>query len=201
MSALVGGLDEVGYGAWAGPMISVVAVFDDTSISKLPHGVTDSKKTTEKQRSALYIPIINACVDVGVGHVWPMEIDQMGVARALQECYRRAIDELKHPPSTLVVDGSNKVACWRGKQLVEPKADLNHPPVSAASMIAKHLRDTMMVDYAKKYPPYHWERNKGYGTHDHEEAIKMYGLVIDMGDKSRYLHRKLYCRKIQVRIS
>lgn len=201
MSVLVGGLDEVGWGAWAGPIISVVAVFDENSIAKLPSGVRDSKQTTEKHRSASYPLLIQACFDVGVGHAWPWEIDQIGPYCALQRSYKRALEELKHLPPKLIVDGSHRVDAFKGQQQVEPKADVKYQVVSAASMIAKHMRDTMMIDYAKKYPPYRWERNKGYGTHDHEEAIKMYGLVIDMGDKSRYLHRKHYCRNIQVRIA
>lgn len=194
---LIGGLDEVGYGAWAGPVISVVAVFSTEGLSKLPAGVTDSKKTTEKQRAMLYLPILAAAQDVGVGHAWPFEIDSLGVSQALQLCYARALFDLKEQPRTLIVDGSNDVWRYGGKQIVEPKADLNHPQVSAASMIAKYLRDTMMVDYAKTYPGYGFEKHKGYGSHQHEEAIKKLGILVnDNNDNNRYLHRKLYCRKV-----
>jgi ribonuclease HII len=196
---LTGGLDEVGYGAWAGPIISVVAVFDGKTRGLLPSGVTDSKKVTEKRRAAAFPLLIRACKDVGVGHAWPWEIDHMGVPWALQVSYERALNELSHYPTKLIVDGTNRVKVFSGEQVVEPKADLNHLEVSVASMIAKHMRDQMMIDYAKKWPQYHWEGNKGYGSHDHEEAIKMYGLVIDMGDKTNYLHRRLYCRKVLIR--
>lgn len=196
MSDLIGGLDEVGFGAWAGPIISVVAVFDADALRKLPAGVTDSKKTTEKQRSMLYLPIIDAAIDVGIGHVWPYEIDSVGVSDALQVCYARALHDLMSQPPTLIVDGNKSVWRYGGKQIVEPKADLNHPQVSAASMIAKHFRDRIMIDYAKLFPVYGWEKNKGYGSHDHEEAIRKHGILTT---EPHYLHRQLYCRKVLLR--
>lgn len=196
MHDLIGGLDEVGYGSWAGPIISVVAVFDTEGLHRLPPGVTDSKKTTEKQRSMLYLPIIRAARDIGVGHAWPWEIDCHGVSAALQLSYTRALQDLREQPPRLIVDGSNRVLRYFGEQIVEPKADLNHQQVSAASMVAKHLRDTMMVDYAKQFPGYGWESNKGYGSHEHEEGIHRLGLLIDNDNHNRYLHRRIYTRKV-----
>lgn len=196
MSDLIGGLDEVGYGAWAGPIISVVAVFDAEGLQKLPAGVTDSKKTTETRRSMLYLPIIAAAVDVGIGHAWPVEVDHLGVSRALQLCYARALEDLTYDFDRLIVDGANRVDAWGGPQLVEPKADLNHPQVSAASMIAKHFRDRIMIDYAKLFPVYCWEKNKGYGSHAHEEAIRKHGILTK---EPHYLHRRHYCRKVLLR--
>jgi ribonuclease HII len=198
---LIGGLDEVGYGSWAGPVISVVAVFDEEHLRRLPAAVTDSKKTTEKKRSMLFLPIITSTVDIGIGYAWPWEIDAYGASNSLQMSYRRALEDLSALPSTLIVDGVNRVTAFRGKQIVEPKADLNHPEVSAASMVAKHFRDTMMVDYAAKFPGYGWEKNKGYGSHAHEEGIKKLGLLVDLNDKQRYLHRRYYCRKVLLRTS
>lgn len=194
---MIGGLDEVGYGAWAGPIISVVAVFNNDTV--FPAGVTDSKKTTEVQRRSLYLPLCRLAVDVGVGHAWPWEIDHMGVRDALQLCYARALLEIRSEPEVLIVDGSNRVQAWKRRQVVEPKADLNHPQVSAASMIAKYLRDTMMADYARTYPQYGWEKNKGYGTFDHEQAIRTHGLMVDGVGTSNYMHRKIYCRKALLR--
>jgi ribonuclease HII len=198
-SDLVGGLDEVGFGAWAGPIISVVAVFDEKTRGLLPSGVTDSKKTTEKKRASAFPLLIRACKDVGVGHAWPWEIDGMGVTWALQTSYERALNELSHYPQKLIVDGTNRVKVYHGEQVVEPKADLNHLEVSVASMIAKHMRDQMMIDYAKQWPMYHFDKNKGYGSHDHEEAIKKHGILADPNAKTNYLHRRLYCRKVLIR--
>lgn len=196
MSPLTGGLDEVGYGAWAGPIISVIAVFP--AGTEYPAGVKDSKQTTEKQRSALYLPLCQLATDVGIGYAWPYEIDKWGAMEALQTSYLRAIEELNVKPTRLIVDGKNKVKYWLDPQLVEPKADVKYQEVAAASIIAKHLRDTMMADYAKQHPQYGWERNRGYGTFDHEQAIKKHGLLVE-GDQKTYLHRRLYCRKALIR--
>jgi ribonuclease HII len=197
---LIGGLDEVGYGAWAGPIISVVAVFDAAGLRRMPVGVTDSKKTTEKRRSMLFLPIIAAAVDVGIGHVWPYEIDSIGVSDALQLCYARALHDLIKQPPILIVDGDKQVRRYGGRQIVEPKADLNHPQVSAASMIAKHFRDEIMISYAKEFPGYDFENNKGYGSKTHEDGIKEHGFLYDANNPDRYLHRKHYCRKVAVRL-
>jgi ribonuclease HII len=194
-SSLVGGIDEVGYGAWAGPIISVVAVFNEKTRSLLPSGVKDSKKTTEKHRASTFQAIIAACEDVGIGHAWPWEIDTAGVPAALQLCYSRALDDLIRKPNTLIVDGDNPVGVFSGTQVVEPKADVNHIEVSAASMIAKHFRDRIMIDYARQFPAYHFDGNKGYGSSDHEAAIHKHGLLINNEDHSKYIHRWRYCRK------
>jgi ribonuclease HII len=199
MNRLVGGLDEVGYGSWAGPIISVVAVFRNEDLPKIPAGVTDSKKTSELQRRTLYLPLCQLAYDVGIGHAWPWEIDSMGVSPALQLCYRRALTDLRCEPEMLLVDGSNRVQAWRGHQLVEPKADFKYQQVSAASMIAKHFRDTIMIDYAKTFPQYDFANNKGYGSASHEQAIFRHGLLIDETNHARYLHRRIYTRKVMLR--
>jgi ribonuclease HII len=200
MSFLTGGIDEVGWGSLAGPIISVVTVFRETDLALLPGGVRDSKKCTEAQRDALYLPLCSSAYDVGVGHAWPWEIDQYGPYPALQLSYRRALDEV-HPtrkPDILYVDGKNRIEGWAGRQIVEPKADVKYLQVSAASIIAKVFRDTMMADYSRQYPDlnYGWKRNKGYGTDDHVAAIKKLGLLIDGTNKDRYLHRLSYCKKL-----
>lgn len=196
---LVAGLDEVGYGSWAGPLISVVAVFKNKDLPKLPTGVTDSKKTTEKTRSSLYLPLCQLAHDVGIGHAWPWEIDSMGVAEALQLSYKRAVLELRCQPSLLIVDGQNRVKAWPGRQHIEAKADFKYQQVSAASMIAKHFRDTIMADYSKKFPQYDFANNKGYGSDSHEQAIFTHGLLVDEKNHDRYLHRRLYTRKVLLR--
>ena len=202
-----GGLDEVGWGALAGPVISVVALLKDSDVPLLPPGVKDSKKTTEAQRGMLYPALCRIVVDVGVGHAWPWELDQYGPGNALQLSYKRAMEDLTIAvPEILYVDGNSEVKAWSGKQVVEPKADINHKQVSVASIIAKYLRDTMMIDYAKErkrrgLPDYGWEQNKGYGTQDHLEAIQAHGLLVDSNDSttnhSGYLHRICYCKNLR----
>lgn len=199
-TVITAGLDEVGWGALAGPIISVVAVFRTSDINLLPPGVRDSKKTSEAQRRMMYSPICNAAFDVGVGHAWPWEIDQHGPMEALQLSYRRAIEELhdSRKPTVLYVDGSNKVTAWKGRQIVEPKGDVKYREVSAASIIAKHFRDTIMEGYAKDFPQYQWQSNKGYGSADHIDAIRKNGLLVDGNDHSKYIHRLRYCKKLKL---
>lgn len=200
MNAITGGLDEVGWGSLAGPIISVVAVFRPQDLALMPPGVKDSKKTTDAQRRALFMPLCQAAYDVGIGHAWPWEIDTIQPYPALQLSYARAIADLlpERRPHLLYVDGKNRVAAWKGQQQVEPKADVKYVEVSAASIIAKVFRDTIMVDYSRILPEverYDWKSNKGYGSAGHEAAISQYGILADQTNKNRYLHRLTYCKK------
>lgn len=195
-TAILGGLDEVGYGALAGPFISVVTLFRDKDLKFLPSGVTDSKKLSHTKLETLYDPICAAAYDIGLGHAWPWEIDQLGPKAALQLCYQRSLEDLAvAKPTTLFVDGDTGVAGWGGKQIIEPKADLKYLWVSAASIVAKVWRDRLMTQLARKFPKYEWNVNKGYGTHDHEQAILKHGLLISPTNPAEYIHRRRFCRK------
>jgi ribonuclease HII len=129
---LVAGLDEVGWGAAAGPLVSVVVVMKDADYLLIPKGVTDSKKLTALRREAFYNQLYAAVTDKGIGAVFPDEIDRMSPKWALQESYKRALGELKCVPDKLIVDGTewtNMVKSWKGPQVVVPKADLHHVEV------------------------------------------------------------------------
>lgn len=196
MSQISGGLDEVGWGCLAGFVLSVVTVFRDKDLALLPPGVTDSKKVTEKNREALYLPIINTALDVGFGHAWPWEMDDLGPKQALQLSYTRALEDLKIKPDILWVDGVNRVRSWKGAQSVEPKADLRYKQVSAASIVAKVARDRAMIELHKLYPHYGWDSNKGYGSELHRKAILEHGLVVGDKTPTTYIHRRRYCQGI-----
>ena len=193
---IIGGLDEVGWGALAGPIISVVALLRDSTLPLLPPEVRDSKKTTEAQRALLYPTLCSLCVDVGIGHAWPWEIDQYSPGPALQLSYKRALEDLTvATPELLYVDGNNKVKSWKGQQIVEPKADDKYKQVSVASIIAKFFRDEIMISYerernTKRLPNYGFNLHKGYGTKDHVNAITSHGLLEN-------LHRLCYCKKLR----
>jgi ribonuclease HII len=197
---LVAGLDEVGWGAGAGPIVSVVVVTRAKDLMFLPKGVTDSKKLSEIRRRSLLLPLLEAAYDKGLGAVEAWEIDKLGPKWALQESYKRALGELHCVPDMLIVDGTewgNRVNSWAGKQIIEPKADLNHVQVSMASIIAKVMRDQAMVEKAALMrklgrPDYDWAVNKGYLTKTHTDAIEKHGLL--MGP-TIYEHRRSYCSK------
>lgn len=200
MTTLIGGLDEVGWGSLAGPIVSVATVFRAEDLAHMPKGVKDSKQCSELQRIGLYNPIHQLAWAVGIGHAWPWEIDQYGPGPALQLSYRRALEEIRKDcrPTLLYVDGNNEVVGWVGRQIVEPKADSKYPSVSAASIVAKVFRDRMMVEYAKERQrtgknDYGWEQNKGYGSPEHERQIRKYGLMLN--GEGGYLHRQCYCKK------
>lgn len=194
---ITAGLDEVGWGACAGPIISVVAIFKGAA--NIPPGVRDSKKTSEAQRDMLYFPLLQIAHDVGIGWAWPWEVD-VNPRKALQLSYQRALEGVSPSrlPELLIVDGTNAVESWSGKQQVEPKADSNHWQVSAASIIAKVYRDNIMRELDKIHPQYNWAGNKGYGTDDHRAAIAKYGLLIDLDNRSKYIHRQRYCRNFKI---
>jgi ribonuclease HII len=202
MGLLRAGLDEVGWGSLAGDLVSVVVVVREQDIGLLPKGVNDSKRTSTKTRDALYFQLCDTVFDKGLGVVHPWEIDELGPSRALQESYTRALAELRYTPDVLIVDGSadfNKVQSFKGKQIVEPKADYNHQEVSIASMIGKVFRDRGMVQIAKEVKDkfgldYGWAENKGYGGAFHTQQILKHGLMIGP-DKEKYYHRKSYCKK------
>lgn len=195
---IVGGIDECGTGSCAGPIISVMAVFADEDKAKLPWGVKDSKKTTKNQRNLLFRQLLCIAKDVGIGWAWPWEIDA-GFTDSLQLSYTRAIEDINpiFKPDMLIVDGVNQVASWTGKQKVEPKADNNHWQVSAASIIGKVYRDTIMEDLGKALPEYGFENHYGYGTPEHFDAVRKHGLLLDSKDHSRYIHREIYWRKFK----
>lgn len=199
MSQISGGLDEVGWGSWAGFVLTAVAVFREQDLALLPPGVTDSKKVSKENRESLFMPICGAALDVGFGHAWPWEMDDLGPGDALQLSYSRALADLKFKPDILYVDGSNPVRSWRGKQVVEPKGDLKYKEVSAASILAKVARDQAMTDLHKKFPAYDWASNKGYGSQSHEDAIHRLGLIVGEKTSMAYIHRKRYCQKVLLR--
>lgn len=199
---LTAGLDEVGWGCAAGPLISVVVVTQPADFTFFPKGVTDSKKLSPAKREAYFSQLCAAVTDMGLGSVEPEEIDQLSPKWALQECYNRAISELRCKPDLLIVDGTdgmNRVRSYKGQQQVMPKADLHHKQVSIASIIAKVIRDRVMCERSARFkkmgiPSYNWEENKGYFTPDHMQAIEKNGLLFGPGDL--YQHRKSYCKKL-----
>ncbi len=176
------GLDEVGTGCLAGPIIAVAVQMDMVLDAWPMPEVKDSKKTTAAQRARNVESILRFIHDqggvVGVGESTVEEINQLGHMPALQLAYKRAVREatLFQRPKLLIVDGDFGVDGYPGPQRIMPKADANNFLCAAASIIAKVYRDLDMDTLATQYPAYKWESNRGYGTKEHVEALHAYGL-------------------------
>lgn len=173
---LVGGVDEVGRGAWAGPVSVGVAVLDATAIAAMPEGLRDSKALSPSQRARLYPLLAAVCAAFAVGHASPAECDALGMTAAQALAARRALAELPHEPDALVVDGRHDFTGHR-RAVVAIGGDRTSVAVAAASVLAKVTRDALLVEAAARFPGYGLERNKGYASLEHRRAVALLGMT------------------------
>ena len=167
------GIDEVGRGPWAGPLVVGACVLGDSQIE----GLTDSKKLTAKKREAL-APIIREKAAVSLGWVSAAELDRIGLSKALCKAARLAVKQIHVPFHEIIIDGTVNFlrdTPLAGYVQTMTKADLLVPEVSAASIVAKVARDEYMYKLAEKYPGYGFEKHVGYGTAAHKAALKLLG--------------------------
>ena len=182
------GLDEVGKGAVFGPVFSAVVVLTEKNKRMLKKfGVMDSKKLTPKKRKLLLPKILLLSSDYGIGQSSAREIDRFGIRNATELSMVRALKKLKEKPSELMVDGPLLLRAWDGIQKNIISGDSKFIAISSASIIAKVSRDNLMERLEKKFPGYLLSKNKGYGTREHLEIIKINGIT--------NLHRKSFLRK------
>jgi len=177
------GIDEVGRGSLAGPLVVGAVVLGGSIID----GLTDSKLLTKKRREELYTEIVAKAEAFGLGWVTAKEIDEIGLAAALRLATIRAVEQIKVPYHEIIIDGTvNFLADTNKGKYVKTlkKADLLIPCVSAASIIAKVERDRYMTAKNDEYPRYGFDKHVGYGTKKHLEAIGEVGPTL--------LHRKSF---------
>jgi ribonuclease HII len=170
------GIDEVGRGSWAGPLVVGAVILGEASIK----GLTDSKKLTKKQRKKLDIEIREKAASIGLGWVEASEIDKIGLSAALVLATRRAVRQIKTPYHEIVIDGTvNFLKNTSKGRFVKniKKADLLIPSVSAASIVAKVARDDFMSEQDKRYSGYRFKNHVGYGTAFHSDAIEKFGVT------------------------
>jgi len=172
----VAGLDEAGRGAWAGPVCAaaVVLPLGEDDLVKALEGVRDSKTLTPARREALLPVIREVAVAVGVGWGEPAEIDLWGIVPATRLAMERAVQQLEGRVSALLVDHLELPGLELPQRSL-PKADVHCLSVSAASIVAKVERDTLMVGLEDEYPGYGIAQHKGYGTQQHREALRRLG--------------------------
>jgi ribonuclease HII len=177
------GVDEAGRGPLAGPVVAAAVVFPNGTVIK---GVEDSKKLSGKKREELFPLITEQALSVGVGIVGHDVIDRINILQATILAMQKAIDELSVRPDYVIVDGNS--FCHESLQYENIiDGDEKSFTIAAASVIAKVTRDRLMLEYHAQYPFYGFAQHKGYGTKQHLEAIKRYGLC-DIHRRSFDLH-------------
>lgn len=172
-TAPVAGLDEVGRGPLAGPVIACAAIIPNGVA--IPDGLDDSKKLSARKREALFA-YLTENVHYGLGEASPAEIDQINILQASLLAMQRAFDALSVPPATALVDG-NKLPSLPCPAHAIVKGDGTSPAIAAAAIIAKVTRDRIMADLSKTHPEYGWERNAGYPTAQHRQALSQFGAT------------------------
>ncbi|HVC25144.1 MAG TPA: ribonuclease HII [Acidimicrobiales bacterium] len=172
----VAGVDEVGRGAWAGPVSVGVALVDLAGVEILPAGLDDSKALSPRAREALYPLLARACRAFAVGHASPNECDALGMTAAQELAARRALAELGEVPDAVIVDGRVDFT-GHPRAVLAVGADRTSLSVAAASVLAKVTRDRLLVAQAERYPGYGLERHKGYPTLEHRRAVARLGLT------------------------
>lgn len=185
-SGLIAGMDETGRGSWAGPVLAAAVILHKGC--RLP-GLKDSKLLNSQQREKLYAKITQSC-PYGVGLATQEEVDASGLLHATFLAFSRALEALPVKPDYLLVDGRDHFHfpiphefLIRGDQFVRC--------ISAASILAKVSRDRLMVEYAHHFPQYGFDQHKGYGTLEHQAALRKHGPCA--------LHRQSYAPLIALK--
>ena len=177
-SALIAGVDEVGRGCLCGSVVAAVVVISLSKLEELRKmGVTDSKKLTAKKRKDLVPQIREFVTDWQVSEVESKIIDQINILQASLQAMTEAIENLSVSPDLCLIDGNMLLPNLSYPQIAVVKGDLRSPIIGAASILAKVWRDQQMIEYHQQYPMYDLQKNKGYGTKKHLEAIDKYGLT------------------------
>ncbi len=170
----IAGVDEVGRGPLAGPVVCAAVVMP-LSEEEIIVGVDDSKKLSAKKREQLAEEIKKRALAYTMVEVSEKEIDEINILQATRLGMKKALETLSIPPETVLTDGNMTLDISFPQQSVIHGDALSYS-IGAASIIAKVYRDKLMDEYAKEYPQYAFESNKGYGTAAHIQAIKEYGL-------------------------
>jgi ribonuclease HII len=173
LSGVIAGVDEVGRGPLAGPVISAAIVFIDRNT--IIDGINDSKKLTPQYRQVLYEKITSVA-KFGIGVASVEEINLYNILQATKLSMKRALIDLDLELDYVLVDGNQPPEVkWQVKSIVN--GDNLSTSIAAASIVAKVTRDRLMQELHNKHPEYNWYKNKGYGTKEHLNAIGLYGIT------------------------
>lgn len=172
--SLICGLDEVGRGSFAGPVVVGAVIFPKNC--KLLKGIADSKLLNAKERERLAVLIKECASSWAIAEIGVPTINKVGIGKATQMAFRKVIKSLSKSPDFVLIDAFYVEHFNRKIQRPIKKGDQICASISSASIIAKVYRDELMVKLASKYPQYGLEAHKGYGTKLHRDAIKKHGL-------------------------
>jgi ribonuclease HII len=167
----IAGVDEAGRGPWAGPVVAAAVILDP---DKIPANIDDSKTLDEDSRAFLYRRIMKVAI-VGVGIAEVDRIDRENILGATLWAMAEAVSQLGEAPKLVLVDGDKTPRIPMSVRAIV-KGDSKCLSIAAASIIAKVTRDRLMMDFARDYPGYGFERHKGYGTPEHQAAIAKLGV-------------------------
>lgn len=198
------GVDEAGRGPWAGPVVAAAVILplghmhlkgrQQDELLEVLAQLDDSKSLSEKKRLALIKPLCRLALGVGASFADAREIETLNIAQANFKAMRLAIQQAlvsckkKYPhiqaTPLVLVDGSQSISHLSYAQAAVTKGDQRSYHIAAASIIAKVLRDKMMIAADRRYPEYGFAQHKGYGTQAHQEALKLHGIC--------HIHRRNY---------
>ncbi|MCQ2454834.1 MAG: ribonuclease HII [Clostridia bacterium] len=182
---LVCGVDEAGRGPLAGPVCAAAVILPDNLVIE---GLNDSKKISEKKRELLYDVIINNAVCYSICFASVEEIEEFNILNATFLAMNRAIESLNVTPDFCLIDGNRMPKNIKFPSETVVKGDSKSASIAAASILAKVTRDRLMLEYDKKYPQYGFSKHKGYGTKQHYEAIRNFGVT--------EIHRKSFLKNV-----
>ncbi|MEJ2696684.1 MAG: ribonuclease HII [Candidatus Sulfobium sp.] len=168
---VLAGVDEAGRGPVAGPVVAAAVIMPD---SLRIEGLRDSKKVPEKEREVLFREIVCQAEDIGVGIVGHEEIDRLNILGATRKAMQSAVWDLRLTPDLVVIDAVT-LPSLKARQLSFFKAESKSASVAAASIVAKYVRDAVMLHYHDVYPAYNFRKNKGYCTAEHMAMIRIHG--------------------------
>ncbi len=180
---VVAGIDEVGRGPWAGPVIAAAVILPRNICHELMNDLDDSKKLSRAQREALH-KMVSRCADIGIGCASVAEIEKNNILVASHIAMVRAVTRLPKMPNIALIDGKHipeDLPCT-GRAVI--RGDSVSLSIAAASIVAKVTRDRIMASLALRYPAFGWERNSGYGTREHQNGLSLAGVTLH--------HRRTY---------
>jgi ribonuclease HII len=183
------GCDEAGRGCLAGPVTAAAVILPQTFYHPL---LNDSKQLTHKQRVVLRSVIEENALAYAVEMVPPSEIDQVNILNASIIAMHRAISKLKVVPEFLIIDGNRFKSYGNIPHQCVVKGDSKYASIAAASILAKTYRDQYMNELSESFPEYSWDKNKGYPTLEHREAINLHGITCHHRRSFRLTNQQLY---------